>query len=541
MCLTRILKSLLRQNRNSFYSFFLTRVIFLALTAGFVTASASLADELKMMSWNVSKVNTYAGYETERIIQGLEPDIALLQEWIVDTGEFTDTDDWVDQSFGTGFDYYRGSGIEGAFCMKNGIVSRWEITSSGSWTDNYVSQRYYDWAEITLPGGAILQVVSIHLHSSDEPTRILEIKELIGYIEANFSNSHYLVIGGDFNTSTRSSEPIPTLLDDANWTGSCWVTISDGTPQDKNGDSDTNVNRGSNYDWLIPNTLLGNEIMSLNLGGDGDPYTGGIVFDSRVFTPLSAVSPILYGDTANGDQDHCPAMKSYDILADSVSAGDVVINEIAWMGTTASASDEWIEFYNTTGSSIDIANWSIYGADNGVTLNFSDADGNTTTIIPAGGYLIYANDSAVFSSGATENIWDATIDMLNSSGQLILYSGPNATGVTVDTANDAGTWFAGTSTGYITMERIDPAASGTSASNWDDFCGTPFALDTGSNNVNGSPGTQNSVYSGSGSGTVKRINFQPIGATEPSPEEDWMEDWGQNYGDEGQEGETFGW
>ena len=77
----------------------------------------------------------------------------------------------------------------------------------------------------------------------------------------------------------------------------------------------------------------------------------------------------------------------------TVTAGalDVVINEVAWMGTLDSDTDEWIELYNNTDSSIDIASWSISGADTGVCLNFADADGALTTTIPAHGYLIYAN------------------------------------------------------------------------------------------------------------------------------------------------------
>ncbi len=33
----------------------------------------------------------------------------------------------------------------------------------------------------------------------------------------------------------------------------------------------------------------------------------------------------------------------------AAGAGDVLINEIAWMGTTASYNDEWIEWYNNSG------------------------------------------------------------------------------------------------------------------------------------------------------------------------------------------------
>ena len=224
-----------------------------------------------------------------------------------------------------------------------------------------------------------------------------------------------------------------------------------------------------------------------------------------------------------------------------LAPGDVVINEIAWMGTTASYTDEWIELYNTTGSPIDVYHWSIDGADNPGILNFSDRDGKTTTTIPAGGYLLYANDSGVFSSGATEHIWDATMDMSNTGNhQVILYSGPNATGVTLDTANNGGAWFAGNSTGRITMERLNPYGDGTVIGNWDDFSGTLFAKDANNNWVNGSPGARNSVYAGPtptatatptathtpthapGPGDVV-INEVALGGTAASSYDEWIE------------------
>ena len=38
----------------------------------------------------------------------------------------------------------------------------------------------------------------------------------------------------------------------------------------------------------------------------------------------------------------------------------VVINEIAWMGTSATnSSDEWIELYNNSSTSIDLADWTL--------------------------------------------------------------------------------------------------------------------------------------------------------------------------------------
>ncbi|RLC90980.1 MAG: hypothetical protein DRI77_14380, partial [Chloroflexi bacterium] len=124
-----------------------------------------------------------------------------------------------------------------------------------------------------------------------------------------------------------------------------------------------------------------------------------------------------------------PAPAPAPLRATTANAGDVVINEVAWMGTAASSYDEWIELYNNTDSSIDIGNWSIYGADTGICLNFSDADGSITTTVPAHGYLIYANESDNINDPAGTSIvdiWDTSIGMNNSSpGQIILYDGPN--------------------------------------------------------------------------------------------------------------------
>ncbi len=182
------------------------------------------------------------------------------------------------------------------------------------------------------------------------------------------------------------------------------------------------------------------------------------------------------------------------------SPRDVVINEIAWMGTAASTYDEWLELYNTTTSPIDIGNWSIYGADTGVCLNFSAADGATTTTVPAHGYLIYANheDDVRDSSGTNiVDIWDATIGMNNSSpGQLILYDAPDCGGNAIDTVNQStGDWFAGDSVSKRTMERKNPTALGTDTDNWAANDGvTRNGQDANDDPLNGTPKAQNSQY-----------------------------------------------
>ena len=64
------------------------------------------------------------------------------------------------------------------------------------------------------------------------------------------------------------------------------------------------------------------------------------------------------------------------------SPRDVVISEIAWMGTTTSSYDEWIEPYsNNTGSAIDLTNWTLGAADDTPSITLMGT-------IPAGGYYL---------------------------------------------------------------------------------------------------------------------------------------------------------
>lgn len=208
----------------------------------------------------------------------------------------------------------------------------------------------------------------------------------------------------------------------------------------------------------------------------------------------------------------------------------VVINEIAWMGTSASSSDEWLEFYNTASSPIDISNWSIYGADTGKVLNFSAADGETTTVIPANGYLIYANDKDAVrdsSGNSLVDIWDATIGLNDTfPGQVILYDGLDGGGNVMDTANQTGgDWLAGTKTSRATMERIDPVADGAAASNWGTNDGvTVNGKDANGNSLKGTPKAQNSVYKVSYPTGIYLWEYLP----NPAEGNEWVEIYNDN-------------
>jgi len=177
------------------------------------------------------------------------------------------------------------------------------------------------------------------------------------------------------------------------------------------------------------------------------------------------------------------------ILCLAASPGDVVINEIAWMGTAASTTDEWIELHNNTDQDIDLTDWTLiatYG-----TLNIT-----LSGIISAHGYFLLerTDDTAVNDIPAD---WTGSFGtgLLNNGDVLTLND--ELTNV-IDTANgDDGPWPAGSnisSTKRYTMERINPLLSDTDA-NWatNDPVIARSGLDANSDPINGTPKARNSA------------------------------------------------
>lgn len=78
--------------------------------------------------------------------------------------------------------------------------------------------------------------------------------------------------------------------------------------------------------------------------------------------------------------------------AQASAAPGVIINEIMWMGTSASSSDEWIELRNTTASPVDIGGWQLTNSSSELTEILTIPTG--ATIVANGFYLISRFDAA---------------------------------------------------------------------------------------------------------------------------------------------------
>jgi phosphatidylserine/phosphatidylglycerophosphate/cardiolipin synthase-like enzyme len=139
----------------------------------------------------------------------------------------------------------------------------------------------------------------------------------------------------------------------------------------------------------------------------------------------------------------------------AANPGDVVITEVAWMGTTANTADEWIELYNTTGSSISLTSWTLNAADGTPSVTLSGSIG------AYGYYLLERTDDNSVPGVAADKIYTGA--MTDTGEQLVLRDGSSNV---IDTANQNGSWFAGTTTGRATMSRNDPNASGTLSTSW---------------------------------------------------------------------------
>ncbi|MBU2634826.1 MAG: lamin tail domain-containing protein [Nanoarchaeota archaeon] len=175
----------------------------------------------------------------------------------------------------------------------------------------------------------------------------------------------------------------------------------------------------------------------------------------------------------------------------------VVINEIAWMGTAASYYDEWIELYNNTGDTVTLTDWTLASADGTPNIILSGS------IAPYSYYLLERTDDTTVSDITADLIYTGALD--NTGEDLTL---KNANGITLDRVDCSGGWFAGDNTSKISMERKNPLADGSTASNWGNNDGvTTNGLDASSNTLTATAGAQNSLY---GSATPEGSIISPV-------------------------------
>jgi endonuclease/exonuclease/phosphatase family metal-dependent hydrolase len=256
---------------------------------------------LRVVAANISSgaTSTYDSGEGIRIFQALHADVALVQELNYGTNSDTDLKDFVAKAFGAGYVYYRESGVQ----IPNGIVSRYPIVMSGSWDDPQVDNRGFAYAKIAIPGPHPLWAVSLHFLTTSAGNRAPEATSLVAQLGAVVADGDYVVLGGDLNTTNRAETCITTL-------GQI-VEAPGPLPVDQAGNDATNGPRNAPYDWVLAGATLAKLQGPTVIGANSFP--AGLVFDSRVYTPLTDVTPVMKFDSEAENMQHMPVVKDFAV------------------------------------------------------------------------------------------------------------------------------------------------------------------------------------------------------------------------------------
>ncbi len=149
---------------------------------------------------------------------------------------------------------------------------------------------------------------------------------------------------------------------------------------------------------------------------------------------------------------------------------NVVINEIAWMGTQDSYSNEWIELFNPGESPVSLSGWSIESKNTKLNIALSGQ------IRAKSYFLLERTDEKTLPNIKADQIYKGGLS--NNGLDLSLI---NSSGKKIDEIDCSLGWFAGDNETKKTMERINPLISGIDLNNWQTSQktgGTPKALNS---------------------------------------------------------------
>ncbi|MBL1172355.1 MAG: hypothetical protein D8M55_07925 [Chloroflexi bacterium] len=316
-----------------------------------------------------------------------------------------------------------------------------------------------EWIELYNPGAAPICLSNWRLEAADgtpsislsgmiNPGEFLVLEREDDNVITDVSGQIYKSgLLSDSGETLRLLDPNRKVIDTANKNGGPWPA----------GTLTTAANHGTMERMSIGPDTDSNWVTNVNLaswnghdasggpihGTPGAPNWGYVV--THTPTPLPTDTPTLT-PTKTLTPTSTPSL-----TPTPASSKDVIISEVAWMGTAASSSDEWIELYNRTGTDINLTNWRLRAADGTPDITIRNCKPvNSNCVIPAGGYFLLerTDDDTVKGVDA-----DMTYSgEMSNSGEALQLRDP--AGNLVDTANgDGGMWPAGDSSTFGSMER----------------------------------------------------------------------------------------
>jgi len=303
--------------------------------------------------------------------------------------------------------------------------------------------------------------LQLHLQGTIAPNSFFLLERMDDSTIANVSADH--IYSGNLRNdgeTLRLFDPSGSTVDSANIVGGAWPAGDSGSrfSMERRGGGDQSGNWATFTGW----GGNGHDI-------DGNPIRGTPRQHNSIF--FASPTPSL---TPTTDAHFAPQY--------------LLINEIAWAGTVASSSDEWIELFNPNAFPVDLAGWSL-----------SD-DGDLTVILagiiaPYSYFLLERTDDNAISNITADLIYSGN---LNNIGELLELRDPS--GAMIDSADGSGGWPAGTRSTHASMERL----GGTDIpGNWTSY--------------NGRGGSGLNAHGGPVLGTPRQMNSPFLAPSPPTP------------------------
>lgn len=138
------------------------------------------------------------------------------------------------------------------------------------------------------------------------------------------------------------------------------------------------------------------------------------------------------------------AFASFFISINGANAApqDIIINEIAWMGTAESADNEWLELLNKTSADIDLTGWILSAQDGAPVKTLSG------TIKAGGFFILERTGDNTLPNIAADLIYTGA---LSNGGETLILKDQN--GNEIDRIEASAGWSAGDNTTKQTMQR----------------------------------------------------------------------------------------
>jgi hypothetical protein len=218
---------------------------------------------------------------------------------------------------------------------------------------------------------------------------------------------------------------------------------------------------------------------STGVDAAGAPVAGTPRSPNSMPCPSPTESPTLLAASASPTSSATPTLTPSP-QPTPASLLSILIHEVAWSGTIADSSDEWIELHNPGPDPVDLHGWRL--TDEGdlyVALQGS---------IPSYGFfLLERTDDHPVADVAADQIYTGG---LNNDGESLWLLDP--AGTVIDSANgDGGGWPAGNGAARFSMER---RGGDDRSGNWGSFPGYGgVGHDSSGNRIGGTPRYPNAV------------------------------------------------